>query len=104
MKSYYVYKHTFEDGKVYIGITSQKPEQRWGRDGKGYRRKKKGRYCQPLIAKAILKYGWDNIQHEVLAEGLSKEEAEKMEIELIAQYKSDQIEFGYNIEHGGSVA
>lgn len=33
---------------------------------------------------------------------LSKEEAEKKEIELIAQYKSDQRAYGYNIQHGGN--
>lgn len=34
--------------------------------------------------------------------GLSKEEAEKKEIELIAKYKSDQRAYGYNIQHGGN--
>lgn len=103
MENYCVYKHTFPNNKVYIGITSMKPEKRWGRDGKGYRRKQKGRYTQPLMAKATLKYKWDEVIHEILFEGLTKEEAEAKEIELIAFYKSDQKEFGYNIEHGGSV-
>lgn len=52
--------------------------------------------------KAIKKYGWDNFQHEILFEGLTKEQAELKEIELIALYKSDQREYGYNIEHGGN--
>ena len=55
--SYSVYKHTFPNGKVYIGITSQKPEDRWSK-GKGYQR-------QPLIYNAINKYGWDNIVHKI---------------------------------------
>lgn len=103
MASYYVYKHTFPNDKVYIGITSRKPEARWGRDGKGYRRKIKGKWIQPLMARATLKYKWDDIKHEVLFEGLTKEEAEAKEIELIAFYKSDDPEHGYNIEHGGRV-
>lgn len=102
MKEYYVYKHTFPNGKVYIGITSLKPEYRW-RDGKGYRRKHKGKWVQPLMANAVGKYKWDDIKHEVLFSGLTKEEAEAKEIELIAFYKSNQREFGYNIESGGHV-
>lgn len=35
-KLYCVYKHTAPNGKVYIGITKQKPKYRWGR-GSGYR-------------------------------------------------------------------
>lgn len=49
---------------------------------------------------AILKYGWNNIEHELLYSGLSKEEAEAKEIELIAFYGS--VENGYNIDHGGN--
>lgn len=101
MKEYYVYKHTFPNEKVYIGITSQKPEARWNK-GKGYRRKQKGKWVQPLMARAVGKYDWDEIKHEVLFEGLTKEEAEVKEIELIAFYKSCDPEFGYNIENGGN--
>lgn len=32
---YIVYKHTTPCGKVYIGITSKTPSQRW-QNGKGY--------------------------------------------------------------------
>ena len=100
--SYSVYKHTFPNGKVYIGITRQKPEQRW-RNGNGYIRKNKnGEYVQPLIAKAILKYNWNDIQHEILYQNLSREEAEKLEIELINKYKSNNVEFGYNTANGGN--
>lgn len=45
---YFVYKHTFPNGKIYIGITDQKPERRW-RNGIGYRR-------QPYVYNAIKKY------------------------------------------------
>lgn len=92
--NYSVYKHTFPNGKVYIGITSQKPEYRWA-NGKGYS-------AQPLMIRAISKYGWNNVVHEVLFDGLTKEEAEQKEIELIAYYKSNQKKFGYNIANGGN--
>lgn len=92
MREYVVYKHTFPNGKVYIGITSQKPEKRYA-GGKGY----KG--C-PKMNNAILKYGWNNIEHEILYSGLSKEEAEAKEIETIAFCNS--VTNGYNTDHGGN--
>lgn len=91
--NYTVYKHTFPNGKCYIGITMQTPERRF-MNGKGYKD------C-PKMNAAILKYGWNNVEHELLFDGLSKQEAEAKEIELIVAYNS--IENGYNIEHGGNV-
>ena len=94
IKEYTVYKHTSPSGKVYIGITKQSPPKRW-KDGFGYRQ-------NVYFWKAIVKYGWDNIQHEILFTGLTKEEAEQKEIELIAHYKSNNRDFGYNINNGGN--
>lgn len=91
---YIVYKHTFPNDKVYIGITCIDVSNRW-RDGKGYK-------TQKLMLRAILKYGWENIKHEILFENLTKEEAEQKEIELIAKYQSNNPEFGYNVENGGN--
>ena len=90
---YSVYKHETPSGKVYIGITKQEPKKRW-LHGKGYQK-------QDYFYNAIQKYGWDNIKHEVLFTGLTKEEANQKEIELIEKYKSNQREFGYNIRDGG---
>lgn len=102
-KNYYVYKHTFPNNKVYIGITCLKPEHRWN-NGKGYLKKTKGnKYDQPFMAYAINKYGWENVTHEILFDKLSKKEAELKEIELIAKYQSDKREFGYNLEKGGNI-
>lgn len=92
---YSVYKHTTPNGKVYIGITKQKPVKRW-LHGKGYAN-------QSYFYNAILKYGWDNIKHEVLFTELTREEAEAKEVELIAEYKSDQRAYGYNVDRGGRV-
>lgn len=94
MRTYYVYKHTCPNGKVYIGTTLKTPSYRWN-NGKGYA----GSY----FGKAIQKYGWDNIKHEILFDSLTKEEAEQKEIELISFHKSNQREYGYNIANGGRV-
>lgn len=88
---YSVYKHTTPSGKIYIGITSKKPQKRW-----------EGRYRNNYhFSNAIQKYGWNNIKHEILYEGLTKEEAESKEIELIAAYDSTNQNKGYNIAKGG---
>ena len=50
---------------------------------------------------AIQKYGWDNFEHEILFDGLTKEEAEQKEIELIAYYNSNNKDYGYNLSSGG---
>lgn len=91
--SFTVYKHTTPCNKVYIGITSRKVKYRWN-DGKGY-------IHNQYFYRAIKKYGWDNIKHEILYEGLSKEQAEQKEIELIAFYDSTNRNKGYNIKAGG---
>lgn len=98
--AYSVYKLTFPNGKVYIGITSLKPEKRWA-NGYGYLGKKDGEYTQPLMARAILKYGWENVEHEIIYSGLNKEDACDKEIELIAKYQSNNRTYGYNIGNGG---
>lgn len=50
---------------------------------------------------AIDEFGWDNIQHNVLFEHLTKEEAEEIEIQLIEKYETTNINFGYNTAFGG---
>ena len=92
--NYKVYIHIFPNNKVYIGITRNRTDIRWA-NGKGYK-------SQKVMSNAINKYGWKNIEHKVLYENLTKEEAEQKEIELIAFYKSNQRKCGYNIENGGN--
>ena len=92
--SYWVYVHTCPNGKRYVGVTTKlKPEYRWGKNGEGY--------CQNKhFYSAILKYGWDNIEHEVF-EVDSKEEMYRKEVELISFYHSNDPEYGYNNSSGG---
>lgn len=92
-KIHTVYKHTAPNGKVYIGITSQKPEKRWD-NGNGYKQNKH-------FYSAIRKYGWENFKHENLYENLKKEEACDLEIKLIAEYHATDPRYGYNISTGG---
>jgi group I intron endonuclease len=94
---YIVYKHTnLHNGKVYIGITSTDVKKRWG-NGSGYLK-------TPVFWNAIQKYGWNSFSHEILFDNLSQEEAEQKEIELIALYKSNHRDFGYNVQNGGSTS
>lgn len=93
MNNYIVYKHTTPSGKVYIGITSMKPTKRW-KNGKGYE------LCT-AFNRAILKYGWNNIKHEILFTGLNKDKACEKEQALIAEYDSTNPECGYNLTSGG---
>lgn len=95
--SYCVYIHTFPNGKVYVGITCTAPERRWRADGSGYRK-------QPVIYHAIKKYGWENVNHEIVASNLTKDEACKFEMLLIDKLKSNQHEFGYNVDNGGQTS
>lgn len=92
-REYIVYKHTCPNGKVYIGITCQPIAKRFS-NGYGYKR-------QTHFYNAILKYGWDNIKHEIMFDGLTKEYAEQKEIELISAYKSNDKKHGYNVANGG---
>lgn len=72
MKKYFLYKHTFPNGKVYIGITSRSdPEQRWLK-GRGYQ-------TQTLMYNAIKFYGWDNIKHEILFSNVEESEISILE-------------------------
>jgi len=90
---YVLYEHIFPNGKRYFGITSQKPEYRW-RGGDGYR-------FQQLMYRAILKYGWDNIEHIIIATRLSHDWACVLEQLLIANYHTNNIKYGYNNTDGG---
>lgn len=94
---YTVYKHQNKiNGKVYIGITTQEPEKRWGNNGVNYK-------TSPYFYSAIKKYGWDNFDHDILFENLTHDEACRKEQELIKHYNSMNREFGYNSTSGGDI-
>lgn len=91
---YAVYMHIFPNKKRYIGITGQKPKERWRINGNGYK-------PQKLVRRAIEKYGWENIEHVIIAEGLSAIEAGALEKKLISKYQTTDPSFGYNQSIGG---
>lgn len=93
MDKYLVYKHTTPSGKVYIGITKRKAEERW-LEGRGYKYNKH-------FSNAIKKYGWSNIEHEIITKGLNEEDAKEMERFFIRMYKSYDPKYGYNKTFGG---
>lgn len=90
-KLFTIYKHTSPSGKVYIGITCQNVNNRW-QNGKIYK-------DSTYFKRAIRKYGWKNIKHEILFSNLSKQRAINLEISLIRHYKN--LGISYNITDGG---
>lgn len=91
--SYTVYKHIAPNSKIYIGITKMNPLKRWD-NGRGYSTNKH-------FSRAIKKYGWNNIKHEILFSDLSVNDAKTKEIELIEYYQSNNPKYGYNVTAGG---
>ncbi len=90
--NYMVYRHIAPNGKSYIGITKQDAERRF-QDGNGYK-------TQKVFWRAIVKYGWDNFQHEILAENLTEKEASEKEALYILEFNAFAPN-GYNIAEGG---
>ena len=83
------------NGKMYIGITSKEnPNERW-RDGKGY-------HDTPHFFRAIVKYGWNNFEHIIVASHLTEDEACNMEKLLIRELNLLDDKYGYNISEGGN--
>lgn len=88
-----LYRHITPSGKIYIGITSQNPYYRWN-NGRGYFGTKNSPFKN-----SIMKYGWDNIKHEILFTNLEENRAKRLEIELIRHYKS--LGNSLNLTEGG---
>jgi len=92
---FFVYKHTCPNGKVYIGMTGMDLEERW-QDGFGYERNR-------LFFHDIVKYGWDNIAHEVLSFHEDKDAALREEAYQILLHRSIDNKYGYNCAQNGVV-
>ena len=83
-----VYLLTFPDGKKYVGQTELDVTKRW-RGGLGYKDNRE-------MFDAILWHGWKNIQKEVIADGLSKLQADYIERKKIDELCTADFEVGYN--------
>lgn len=92
MEDYCVYLHRTPSKKVYIGMTKDVKE-RW-KNGNGY-------HYHKYFYKAIKKYGWENIEHKILLDGLTRVDAVKFEKFFIKLFKSNNSKFGYNLTDGG---
>ena len=84
----------YDYDKYYVGITRQSAITRWN-NGNGYHNQ--------IFYKAIKKYDWDNIEHYIIAENLTENEAKDFEKILINKLKSNN-KYGYNRTDGGDGA
>lgn len=94
MGSYTLYAHVVPDGRIpriYVGVTSQDPARRWN-GGEGYRHSAK-------FYQAIKACGWNNVSHFIIAEGLTQEEAYRLEREEIGRMRLTAL--GWNVAPGG---
>lgn len=89
---FYVYIHTTPDGKKYVGMTYQSPKIRWG-NGDGYK-------SNDAFYRAIIQYGWDNIDHEIFFETEEYEMAKACEKIMISKYDTTNPSKGYNHSPG----
>ena len=92
MGEYKVYVHIDPEGKRYYGATKIDINKRW-KDGRGYKN-------NPYFWKAIEKFGWNNIDHIIVAKGLTKDEAFWLEEELIRAFDTTNRDKGCNIAKG----
>ena len=87
-QNFYVYIHIFPNNKKYVGVT-ENIIQRWGNDGIPY--------CQNIeMYKDIIKFGWENIQHEILLKTQSEYQARCLESKLIKLLNLTDENNGYN--------
>lgn len=88
IRFYIVYMHILPTS-IYIGQTGQNPEDRW-QNGKEYVNNK-------LFYINIKKYGWDNIEHIIFKDKLTKSEADRMEMELIHFFSKNEKRTGKTV-------
>ena len=99
MYKVYIYTNKI-NGKQYCGITNRTLYRRSEGNGYGYIRS--SYKTRTRFANAILKYGWENFESEVLYEVNTLEEASELEIKTIAEKDLTNPKHGYNIHFGGT--
>src|ERR1035437_297386 len=97
-----VYKATYiDDGRVYVGGTIQSLEGRI----RGHIRHMKdvdNPKRQSRFNKALRELGFDNFEWEIIEDGiLSEVELDEKETFYVAEYKSNDPQFGFNDQTGG---
>ena len=86
---YYCYCHITPDEMFYIGMSKRQPYDRWS----------PSHYKKTSLQPYIEQYGWDNIIHVVLKDGLTDKQAEQLE-DLLIQEATRQ-EFCINKNRSG---
>lgn len=76
--TYIVYRYTTPNNDIYIGVTHN-PKRRWF----------PSLYKGTSLAPYIDKYGWDAISKEIVASGLTREAALKLEDSLIVDARNN---------------
>lgn len=92
-RNYCLYYHKSPSGKMYVGITND-IKTRWVGKGRNYKK------CK-CFYNAIKCYGWDNIEHHIIHENLTLEEANMLE-KLYIRLWGTLTPNGYNLAEGGS--
>lgn len=88
---YWVYTHETPDGMVYVGRSSvKKTSRRWI----------KANYRRCSLGKYIDIWGWDNIKHKVIKDGLTKEESYLLEDEIITFLRNNDVCINKNTSGG----
>lgn len=91
----YMYTNTKDNNKKYIGQTSSATlEERAGSNFVNY--KESWRFYD-----AIKTFGPESFTKEIILETEDPDEADDIETNLISKYKTQDPEFGYNIQPGG---
>lgn len=92
---YIVYMHYNKiNDKIYIGRTKTSLKERWS-NGNGYR-------TNIEFNNDIKKFGTKNFEHEIIASGLTEEEANNFEVILIEKLNTTNRQKGYNVHIGGN--
>ena len=80
-KGNWVYAHILPNKSVYFGHSGQQPYQRWAPH----------HYRTTILNQAIKTYGWENIEHIVIIDGLTRRQAKIIEGALIKQGWKDGL-------------
>lgn len=91
------------NNKIYIGQTTQDPYKRLcDHFYQANKKTKRSRYNKTPLHNAIRKYGIENFKFEPIYSCFDIDELNKRETYFILEYKSNESEFGYNCNTGGT--
>ena len=94
-RNYKLYVHINKvNNKRYFGITKNRVQERWEKNGRGYKKSSR-------IRKAFDKYGWNNFEHFIVIDKLTYTEAVQYEEDFIRIFDTTNNKFGYNVDKGG---